>query len=368
MTTNYVGSQQVNRSAYAVTTETPGTIYLGHCDRDDRPVRFDFAADLGPAAEIPCPECTLPVRGERLHAVRTHLECDGSCRAARLASCDCGCGGINHGNMWTAGALLSSKQVVESALESFRNQRQAQKQRTEEKRAARREAAARKAKVTFDNWAAGNADLVKALEVHKPDELGYPREGSNAFLADLARQVHREHNRKPLTEGQTAAALRVLGQLDAQKAREAKWAEEKANTPPAPSGKAIPVDGEIVKIKAREGYMPDTVQLQAIVKTAAGYAIQVTLPSKAETWARNNRPKIIFRDFRATRRWNEGIDYEAAASRWTDALKGSRLAFTAGEVTPWQKDPTLGFAKRPSKVQFTPAEEQPEGREQRQAQ
>lgn len=369
MTTNYVGSQQVNRSAYAVTTETPGTIYLGHCQRDDRPVRFDFAADLGPLAEIPCPECSLPVTGERLHAVKTHLECDGACRSARRASCDCGCGGVNHGNTWTAGALLSSKQVVESALVNFRSQREAAKQRTEAKRTERREREARKAKATFDSWAAGHADLVKALEAHRPDELGYPQEGSNSFLADIARQVHREHNRKPLTDGQLAAAERVLAGLEERRAREAKWAEEKAATPAAPSGIHIPVDGEIVKIKAREGYQRDSVQLQAVVKTEAGYAVQVTLPAKVQDWARDNRAKQVYPP--AAHYWRhtyrDGPDYEGVGQRWTDALKGSRLAFTAKELTPWEKDPTLAFAKSPVKVEFTPADYEAEAeQEQRQ--
>ena len=355
--TNYLGSQQVNRSAYAVTTETPGTIYLGHCERDDRPVRFDLATDLGPVADILCPECTLTVQGERLHAVKTHLECDGACRAARRAGCDCGCGGVNHGNMWTAGALLSSRQVVESALVKFRTERAQRAERTEAKRAARREAAASRERAVFEKWAEDHAEVVKVLEAHKPDELGYPRAGSNGFLADLARQVHREHNRKPLTDNQLAAAQRVLAQLGEQKAREAKWAEEKANTPPAPSGKAIPVAGEIVKVKARDGYLRDSVQLQVVVKTAAGYAVQVTLPASVQDWARNHRSDQIYPRDAWRPRYRDTPDYEGISERWTSALKGSRLAFTAGELNPWQKDPTLGFAKRPTKVQFTPAEQ-----------
>src|SRR5262249_12393135 len=151
--------------------------------------------------------------------------------------------------------------------------------------------------------------------------------------ADLARQVHREHNSKPLTDNQLAAAQRVLAQLGEQKAREARRAEEKANTPPSPSGKAIPVAGEIVKIKAREGYMNGTVQLQAVVRAADGYAVQVTLPRVVEDWARSNRSEKIWP--RTTRPHYGATDYEGIGIRWTDALKGSRLAFTAGELNPW---------------------------------
>ena len=31
------------------------TIYLGVCERDNRPVRFEYPADMGPAADIPAP-------------------------------------------------------------------------------------------------------------------------------------------------------------------------------------------------------------------------------------------------------------------------------------------------------------------------
>jgi hypothetical protein len=69
----FLGSQQVCRSAHAEQPATALTIYLGICERHNRPVRFEYPADMGPAADIPCPECTLPVNGERLHAVTTTL-------------------------------------------------------------------------------------------------------------------------------------------------------------------------------------------------------------------------------------------------------------------------------------------------------
>src|SRR5713101_4505956 len=71
----FLGSQRVCRSAHAEKTAMALTIYLGVCERDNRPVRFEYPLDMGPAAQIPCPECTLPVAGERLHAVTTTLTC-----------------------------------------------------------------------------------------------------------------------------------------------------------------------------------------------------------------------------------------------------------------------------------------------------
>src|SRR5260370_6363963 len=152
------GSEKVRRSAYAEKTATALTIYLGTCERDNRPVRFEYPLDMGPAAQIPCPECTLPVTGERLHAVTTTLTCDGSCRSARRPWCECGCGGINHGNIWTAGALLDQREVVESALARYR----AEQGRIAERRAARREAEARRQRSALGRWAARPPDLATA--------------------------------------------------------------------------------------------------------------------------------------------------------------------------------------------------------------
>src|SRR6266566_1229014 len=116
----FLGSQKVRRSAHAEKTATALAIYLGVCARDNRPVRCEFPLDMGPSANIPCPQCGQPVSGERLHAVTTTLTCDGSCRSARRPWCECGCGGINHGNVWTAGALIYQREVVESALANYR--------------------------------------------------------------------------------------------------------------------------------------------------------------------------------------------------------------------------------------------------------
>jgi hypothetical protein len=61
----FLGSQQVCRSVYAEQTATALTIYLGVCERDDRPVRFEYPADMGPSADIPCPNapCRSPASG-----------------------------------------------------------------------------------------------------------------------------------------------------------------------------------------------------------------------------------------------------------------------------------------------------------------
>ena len=208
-----MGSQKVCRSAHTEKTATALTIYLGVCERDNRPVRFEYPLDMGPSAEIPCPECTLPVAGERMHAVTTALTCDESCRAARRPWCECGCGGINHGNVWTAGALIAQRQVVESALARYR----AEQARIAQRRAARRAAEARPQRSAFGRWADGHQDLITALDPwyeHRTDQAWQSQQGGwgQHILVDFAIQAHGGWNGtpKPLTDAQAELARRIL--------------------------------------------------------------------------------------------------------------------------------------------------------------
>jgi hypothetical protein len=230
-----LGCQKINRSAYAVKTARATTIYLGVCERDNRPVRFEFPYDMGPTAMIPCfAGCTLPVKCERLHAVKTHLECDGSCRSARGPACECGCGGVNHGNAWTEGALLDKREVVESALAKYR----AEQVKITERREAKREAAERSARNAFDRWAADHRDIVTALDPwyeHKTDDAWQPRHWGSHILVDFAIQTHGGWNGKPkpLTDPQIGLANRILGEIADRAKRDAAQAAERASKPGA---------------------------------------------------------------------------------------------------------------------------------------
>jgi len=226
----YLGARRVNRSAFAVKEADKLTIYLGVCERDNRPVRFEFPRDMGPAAEIPCfAGCTLPVKCERLNAVTTHLECDGSCRGARGPVCSCGCGGINHGNTWSKGALLDRREVVESALAAYR----AEQVKIRERREARAEARARAERSAFDRWADGERELITALDPwyeHRTDDAWQPRHWGSHILVDFAIQTHGGWNGKPkpLSDKQVALARRILAEITAQAERDAERDCERA--------------------------------------------------------------------------------------------------------------------------------------------
>lgn len=348
-TTDY-GYRHLRRSAYAHDTGRGLDIYLGVCEAHGRPVRHEGTPE-GPAGMghywITCPVGGERIKAERLVAVTSHVVCDGSCMGAIGPNCDCGCGGMNHGKSWGTSA---TREQYESAMAKY----QARQERVRVQREKRHEAAERKARRSFDDWKAENAELVAGLEAHKPDELGNTPEGGNYFLTDMARIVHIHGKR--LTEGQASAAERVLAEHAARQvaraANEAARREREASAKPVPEGK-VKISGEIVKIKCSEGYMADSVRTQAIV-AADGYAVMITLPRVVDDYAMDKRRAQLWEGYE--RPSYSGTDYEGASIRWTNALRGVKITFTA-TVERSRKDPSFGFGKRPTKVSFTPLDE-----------
>ena len=259
--TEYLGSQKVQRSAYAEKTARATTIYLGTCKRDNRPVRFEFPANLGPVADVPCFICTLPVRCERLHAVTTTLTCDGSCRSARGPACECGCGGINHGRTWGQGALLDQREVVESAIAKYR----AEQVKIKERREAKAEAAARAARNAFEVWAEDHQELVTALDPwheHRTDDAWMPRHWGAHILVDFAIQTHGGWNGRPkaLTDPQIKLAERILREIAADAERNAARQAARASKPGAGDQAALvpgvyKLGGEIYVVKGNKIYI-----------------------------------------------------------------------------------------------------------------
>jgi hypothetical protein len=341
MAPEFLRAQKVNRSAYAETTARPTAIYLGTCEEHQRPVRYDTTQEGRWGHEersmIPCPVTGHMIKGERLVAVTTTLDCDGSCRSARKASCSCGCGGVNHGNTWTAGKLLSNAEVVASELVKYR----AEIRNVEQKREQRREQAARRERVTFDAWAADHQDVIQALAAYRHSE------DSSTFLHDLAVQVSDGWNGKPkpLSENQEFAALRTIADISL---REKAEEQRKAAARPAPEGRSE-ISGQIVKISVRDGYA-GRIEYKATVR-CDGFAVWVTLPRAVESWVTANRRKELWDGWKPS----HGTDYQGASDRWTSILRGFQISFTA-DVSRSERDESFGFAKRPIKVSFASPE------------
>lgn len=149
--TIHLGSRHVRRSASEVDTATAKASYMGICKRCPRPVRVDAGGDgsqLPRFVEIRCPDCAGPLRGERLFAVLTDLECDSSCMTAWGRACHCGCNGVNHARIW--GKRLRECEELEGEIRRWKTHVAEVERRREEREEAKRiaeeqELAARKA-------------------------------------------------------------------------------------------------------------------------------------------------------------------------------------------------------------------------------
>jgi hypothetical protein len=340
-TEQHVSTRHLNRSAFAYTTGTQTTIYQGFCAKHGVPVREDMLglepALAPPAAKILCfvdPDDEHEIDGQRLIAIQTTVECDGSCRSARRRGCSCGCGGINHGITWTRGFMLEHREVFETELAQLR----ASQEKTEKTRAVRRENTARQEREAFEDWMQSHATVVQALAPCHGDS-------GDEFLQDLAAQVF--DRSKPLTQAQETAALRAI---DQRNTRERRLAERAAAKRPAPLGTRIPVSGRVIKVKVREGYMSATEE--SIIVSCDGYAIQLKMPAAVRRWVYASRPEVFF-----GQKFSYEPDYSDLGERWTRAVKGMQISFTAGEIALGSKstDNSFAYAKRATSVQFTPA-------------
>jgi hypothetical protein len=356
MSKEFLGEVKVCRSAYAVDRSEPLFIYLGVCTVHNRPVRVDMNRNFGSFTQIPCPEGDT-VKGERLNAVTTTLECDGSCRSAFHSECVCGCGGMNHGlsflnkliaesggTHFVTGAVLDEQHVTDSALATWRVRRQ----KVEEKRVQRQAAKADHARVAFDEWAEVHSDVVRALDgwhEHRTDTAWQDATGVKwgaHILVDFAIQTHGGWNGKPkpLTEKQIALAFKLLGE---GAERVSKNAARAADAKPAPEGR-VTIDGTIVKVTAREGFSYDQIQHQMIV-SSDGFAVLMTLPTAIAQEAYRLSTSSTLRDS------YDGPDYEAIGARLTGVLKGAFIRVTVN-VERSRKDESFGFGKRPSVVSW----------------
>ena len=71
---------------------------LGRCPSCKTVVRRDSPVyDMGGKSVVPCPECGNRVTVKAVSGTTSTKECDARCMGAVGPSCDCSCGGENHG-------------------------------------------------------------------------------------------------------------------------------------------------------------------------------------------------------------------------------------------------------------------------------
>jgi hypothetical protein len=184
---------------YEVVDAEPLDIFMGVCKKCIRPRRetdtpYTLQAWNDEHRSV-CDECGARVDMQRVYGVELGMSCDDRCMGATGNHCECSCGGVNHGAMWSwTGELLAN------ALKAFRRTADKRKQTAEDKKALKVNS-----KLTaFQAWA--NEMPQKPIVDYLRDydrHTDYP----NPFLDSLVRWL-KAH--KPLTDKQLAAAQRTI--------------------------------------------------------------------------------------------------------------------------------------------------------------
>lgn len=284
----------------------PTARFLGQCRPCVLPLHIEDNQAVGDTKRAICPECAAIVVIERLYGVTSDASCNGACMTAVGPTCECGCGGANHGKAY---AVKFSTEYA-SAVQAHRA-RAAAREAAALKRAESKARAARKA---FDAWATDNRDVIEFLG--NGDAFATGADGASDFLYEMAGIIARYSPVKPLTPNQADAVRRCMAHAQRQAARRAQWATEK--TAPCPTGTQV-ITGTVVKVWDEESHYGYRSQIiyKMTVKSPDGYMVRATVPAAL---------------------WN--------AVQKLDDLKGKRVRFTA-EISRGNRSESYGFAKRP---------------------
>jgi hypothetical protein len=288
-------------------------VFLGKCGSCVRPVRAEDEAETRDHVSRPCPDCGQAVKVERLYGTVSEMSCNALCEGAGGPSCDCACGGVNHGGVWSKpGHMLAGELAAYRAGVAKR----------EAERQARREAERDRKRRAFDRWRAGNEPVVTELLAVDWLEGRYP----NGFLADLACLLRRH---EVLTGPQAEAARRILAKRHAA----AEEAQSRAATAvDVPEGRHT-VTGTVVGKYWRDNpFSPYATQTLCIVVDTGTYRVRGTCPDAL----------MVHRAADGTFGGGDGI------------AKGDRVTFSA-TLQPDGKEKGSGYFKRPTKPAFVTA-------------
>lgn len=249
---------------------------------------------------VPCVRCNATVRLSRVRGTyKGEIVCDSRCQFAVGPSCDCSCGGPNHGIGYVASYLYDIPgEVVERDTKRYADKLA--------KRDAKKAAKAAELAREREEWLSEGSNreateyaAAKAAECFTP----YCEE----FFCSIARQFD---ERGYLSDRQVDAVLRGIERDKRDAERDAAKVALVESGVKCPEGK-VTIEGEIVSTRVDDGYYGTTVK--ALVVTEAGWKVWGTKPSAAS--------------------------------------KGDRIRFVA-TVTPSADDPLFGFYKRPTKVEI----------------
>jgi hypothetical protein len=312
-----------------IASARPLRVFIGRCEPCNRPVRASSDAFIGDHYTGQCPDCRKWTLLQRLYGTVTKMECTSACMGAYGPRCDCACGGINHGDVWSRpGEMLAD------ALAVYRRLREQRAKAAEKASRTRAEKKAARLRAAFEAWADGHADLIAELIGTDWLTHRYP----NDFLAEMAAIVNRE---EPLTEPQTFRSIaildrrrevaeRVAREQAERDARNAKQAEQAgALFAMVPTERRM-IEGEIIAAWPTTG---DYGTFYTIKVDCGEFQVRGTLPRNLET---------------------EALPQPYNGDDWVNlrrTLPGRRVKLRA-TLKPDSKETDQGWFRRPSNAEF----------------
>jgi hypothetical protein len=292
--------------------------FAATCIECDRPIAATVPGVAGDHRPVPCPNCGTTSDGERIYGTLTGNPCNAACEGATGKVCECGCGGLNHGGVWTA-----HDNAVASQIAAWRQERDKRERVKAQRRQSKRAAWA----AAFEQWRTDSTDVVEFLE-------RYEEIPGLDFLWDMRRTLG---DGRALTAGQTSGVRRCIEATE-------RWAAERAARLAAAvepvTGNGIEITGTVTRVDVTDtAYGP---RRTMTIRDDRGFRVTGTCPESLWSVQRpdgNPRP---------------GLDHGSHGIG-----NGDRVRFLANVTTAtWSRDPDLAQFKRPRKaelLEFVPA-------------
>lgn len=148
--------------------------YVGKCIPCNRPVTRPFGDSLYRNAQdiISCPDCNGKCVADLMYGAINRMSCDDRCMGAYGKECVCGCGGVNHGGVWSEVITDIPAHIVEAYHKDQESRKKAAQTKADNKAAANIS--------EFTSWAVEYADDVMAVRAYT---------GNNSFILDAQAKV-----------------------------------------------------------------------------------------------------------------------------------------------------------------------------------
>lgn len=190
---------------YQIVDADPLDIFLGVCRPCQRPKReTDTGFPLGAWADkhdSTCSQCGGRVSMERVYGIEIGMGCDDRCTSATGSHCECACGGVNHGGIWS-----EHDQILSGALAQYR----ATQLKRDERKQERAKDKERDRVEAYRAWRGQEpqSELIDYLLAYYKRVKAGTEPYVNPFFDSLIEDRLKQH--LPLTEKQLDAAIRTM--------------------------------------------------------------------------------------------------------------------------------------------------------------